>query len=106
MVFDATFNNISAISWRPVLLVEETGVAGENHQPVCKGYSLSHNVVSSTPCLSRVRTRVGKKPVNTGPVVNTGFNRSILVDWSKSQMGLCKLIPKRVFLVGISIFNF
>ena len=35
MVFDATFNNISAISWRPVLLVEETGVAGENHQPVC-----------------------------------------------------------------------
>ena len=65
MVFDATFNNISAISWRPVLLVEETGVAGENHQPVCKGYSLSHNVVSSTPCLSRVRTRVGKKPVNT-----------------------------------------
>jgi hypothetical protein len=51
---------------RPVLLVEESGEAGENQQPVCKGYSLSHNVVSSTPCLSRVRTRVGKKPVNTG----------------------------------------
>jgi hypothetical protein len=28
MVFNATFNNISAISWRAVLLVEETG---ENH---------------------------------------------------------------------------
>jgi hypothetical protein len=26
MVFSATFNNISAISWRSVLLVEETGV--------------------------------------------------------------------------------
>jgi hypothetical protein len=25
MVFNATFNNILAISWRPVLLVEETG---------------------------------------------------------------------------------
>ena len=25
MVFNATFNNISAISWRLVLLVEETG---------------------------------------------------------------------------------
>jgi hypothetical protein len=25
MVFNATFNNISAISWRSVLLVEETG---------------------------------------------------------------------------------
>ena len=26
MVFNATFNNISAISWWSVLLVEETGV--------------------------------------------------------------------------------
>jgi len=25
MVFNATFNNISAISWRSVLLLEETG---------------------------------------------------------------------------------
>jgi hypothetical protein len=25
MVFNATFNNISAISWRSVLLVEKTG---------------------------------------------------------------------------------
>jgi hypothetical protein len=33
MVFNATFNNISVISWRSVLLVEETGVSGENHRP-------------------------------------------------------------------------
>ena len=33
MVFNATFNNISIISWRSVLLVEETGVPGENHRP-------------------------------------------------------------------------
>jgi hypothetical protein len=33
MVFQATFNNISVISWRSVLLVEETGVPRENHQP-------------------------------------------------------------------------
>jgi hypothetical protein len=33
MVFNATFNNISVISWRPVLLMEETGVPGENHRP-------------------------------------------------------------------------
>jgi hypothetical protein len=31
MVFNATFNNISAISWQTVLLVEETGAPGENH---------------------------------------------------------------------------
>ena len=34
MVLNATFNNISAISWRSVLLVEETGRVGENHRPV------------------------------------------------------------------------
>ena len=32
MVFSATFNNISVISWRSVLLVEETGGPGENHR--------------------------------------------------------------------------
>ena len=31
MVLDATFNNISVVSWRLVLLVEEMGVPGENH---------------------------------------------------------------------------
>ena len=34
MVFNATFSNISVISWRSVLLVEETGVPGENHRSV------------------------------------------------------------------------
>ena len=33
MVFNVTFNNISVISWRSVLLVEEAGVPGENHRP-------------------------------------------------------------------------
>jgi hypothetical protein len=31
MMFNATFNNISIISWRSVLFVEETGVPGEKH---------------------------------------------------------------------------
>jgi hypothetical protein len=34
IVFNATFNNISVISCRSVLLVEKTGVPRENHQPV------------------------------------------------------------------------
>jgi hypothetical protein len=34
MVFNATFNNISAISWKSVLFIDETGVFGENHQPI------------------------------------------------------------------------
>ena len=47
MVFNATFNNISVISWWSVLFVEETG---ENHRPVTSYWqTLSYNVVSSTP---------------------------------------------------------
>ena len=34
MVLNATFNNISVISCRSVLLVEETRVPRENHRPV------------------------------------------------------------------------
>ena len=33
MMLNATSNNISAISWRSVLLVEDIGVPGEHHQP-------------------------------------------------------------------------
>ena len=50
MVFNATFNNISVISWRSVLLLEETGVPWENHRPVASHWqTLSHDIVSSTP---------------------------------------------------------
>ena len=41
MVFNATFNNISVISWRSILLVEEIRIPGENHRP-----TLSHNLAS------------------------------------------------------------
>ena len=58
MVFNDSFNNISVIScmWS-VLLVEETGVPGENHWPIAShGETLLHNVVSSTPHFSVIRT--------------------------------------------------
>jgi hypothetical protein len=50
MVFNATFSNISVISWLSVLLVEETGVLGENHRPAPSHWqTLSYNVVSRLP---------------------------------------------------------
>jgi len=52
MEFNATFNNISVISWRSGLLVEETGMPGEKRRPVevrSHWQILSHNVVSNTP---------------------------------------------------------
>jgi hypothetical protein len=46
MMLNATFNNISVISWRSVLLVENTGGLWENHRPVaCHWHTLSHNVI-------------------------------------------------------------
>jgi hypothetical protein len=49
MMLNTTFNNISVISWRSVLLMEETGVPGENYLHVASPWqTLSHNVLSST----------------------------------------------------------
>jgi hypothetical protein len=50
MVFNATFNNISVISWQSVLLLEDSGVPGKNHWSVASHWKTSSlNVVSSTP---------------------------------------------------------
>jgi len=48
MVFKATFNNISVISWRSVLLVERSFAS--------HWQTLAQNVVSSTPCLNGIWT--------------------------------------------------
>jgi hypothetical protein len=42
MVFNATFNNISLISWWSVLLVEETEVPGEKNRPAVFGPHIGH----------------------------------------------------------------
>jgi hypothetical protein len=45
-VFKTTFNYISVILWRSVLLMEETGAPVENQRPVASHWqTLSHNVV-------------------------------------------------------------
>ena len=59
MAFNTTFNNISVIAWRSVLLVDEIRVPEENHRPVARHWQIvSHNVASSTPCLSWIRTHM------------------------------------------------
>ena len=50
MVFNATFNNISFISWRSVLLVEETGVPGEN-KSLTKRVHLAMNGIRTQNCI-------------------------------------------------------
>jgi hypothetical protein len=58
MVFNATFNNISVISWRSALWVEETAVHGENHWPAAShwqtprtGFELKTSVAIGTDCI-------------------------------------------------------
>ena len=56
LVFNATFDNISVMSWWSVLLVKETRGHGENHQPVASHcQTLSHNIVHLT--LIEIRTQ-------------------------------------------------
>ena len=56
MVFNATFDNTTVISWRSVLLKEENRVPGENHRSAAShGQTLSHNVVWSTTRYSNVK---------------------------------------------------
>ena len=54
MVFNATFNNISVISWRSVLLVEETGGPGENHQSAASYQQLYHIMYRVHLAMSRI----------------------------------------------------
>ena len=62
MVLNTTFNNISVISWWPVLLVEDIGEPGENHRPVASHWqAVSHNVTPSTPCHERGSNSNGDK---------------------------------------------
>ena len=59
MVLNATFNYILVISWWSVLLVEETRVPRENHRPDASHcQTLTHNVVPSTPRMSRIRLKL------------------------------------------------
>ena len=58
LVFNATFSNISAISWRPVLVVEEAGVHREDHGQVTgKLYHLRLRVECTLFCNLQSRAR-------------------------------------------------
>jgi len=80
MVFNATFDNISVISWRWVLLVEETGVPGENHRIVASHwqtlytspwprFELTTSTVISTDCISSCKSNYHTITTTTASVM-------------------------------------
>jgi hypothetical protein len=56
-VFNSTFSNISAISWRPVLVVEETGENTDHGQATGKLYHLRLRVECILFCNLQRRAR-------------------------------------------------
>jgi len=62
MVFNANFNNILVISWRSVLLVEESGGPGENHHLVASDWqTLAHNVAHLALIEIRTHNIIGNR---------------------------------------------
>ena len=65
MVFNATFSNILIISWRSDILVEETGIPGENHRPVASLNILVKNVLLTIVTLQSKDDTLNDKIVHT-----------------------------------------
>ena len=80
MVDNATLNNISVIS--SVLLVKETWLPGENHRPVASHWqTLSHNVVSGTPCHERTPLKTGDELRCSGRVSSSCSTSICIKAW-------------------------
>jgi hypothetical protein len=56
MVFNATFNNISVISWWSVLLVEEIRVPGKKHRPAASQCIMSMLIIEDPDVTLKCRT--------------------------------------------------
>jgi hypothetical protein len=79
LLFNATFSNISAISWRPVLVVEEAGVPGENHRPWANNF-ITCGCESSAPfCNLQSRERTHADPFPVG-------KKNLFVTFRKHQI--------------------
>ena len=85
MMFNTTFKHILAISWRSVLLVEETGVPRENHRPVASHWQLYH-IMFYRVHLARCSGRVDSFCSTSGTHrVNLVTNPVISHQWGKDR---------------------
>jgi hypothetical protein len=75
MVFNATFNNISVISWQSVLLVEETGVTDKLYHIMlytlpCSRLEHTTSVMIGTDCIGRCKSNYHTIAATTAPCFN------------------------------------
>jgi hypothetical protein len=104
MMLNATFNNISVISWLSVLLQGDARVSGENHLPVvCQWQTLSHNVVSITPRHEHyfgwyaLIAQVGVNPTTIRPWAQRPFR--VCLQWVEARGGIVEHQFKAAFPV-------
>ena len=86
MVFNTTFNHISVISWRSVLLVEETGVPRENHRPAVSHWQTS----SHNGCIEYTSPWVGFE-LTTLVVIGTDCLGSCKSNYHTTTTALCNI---------------
>ena len=118
MVFYATFNNISVISWQSVLLVEETAGSEENNRPVTSHWqTLSHNVVHfalikirthnivliNTDCIGSCKSNYHTIMATTAPTILWNVTFVLIVWWLKKKQ-LHSFFP--FFIYSFSHFFF
>jgi hypothetical protein len=65
-MFNATFINISAISWPQLLVVEEAGVPGENHRPWASNWKTLSLAAANRVLPVLKFTKVGANPRRIG----------------------------------------
>ena len=80
--FNATFSNISAISWRPVLVVEEAGVPGENHRPWTSNWKTLSLAAASRVHLFVLFTKPDANPRRIGDRLVWAVRSNDLTHWA------------------------
>ena len=102
MVFNVTFNNISVISWRSVLLVEETRVFLENYRPIasnCKNLNIYGCIEYTSPRDSKSKSSTNNK------IKNKILNNDWCYMWSRNCLPFWSAWVHARFLVGFVSLN-
>ena len=115
MVLNSIFNNISAILWWSVLLLEESGVPGESHWPVssyCQTWShhelhsnFSTLVAIGTDCTGSCKSNYHTITTTTALPILEIFENLTCKNQKLSLFLTQKLVPKDDWFRQVSMYN-